>query len=208
MRVSVMGVAATCAALCGCSQIFGLEAPQRATGDANELRDGDGDGDVLDDVRPDDAAVDGAVDAASLNCPSTYTPVGNSVSRYRLVSQNTEWPLAADDCGNDGATTHLLVLSDMTELNGLAVFGGGVKWIGLSDNKTEGTFIPVTAENTLGYPPATGGPWAAFEPSSEGLNVDCVYVDGTGNLHAEPCTLNRNYVCECDAYANDPLSYK
>ncbi len=206
MRVWVKGAAAVCAVLCGCSQIFGLEAPQRAIADAPVdvvPRDGDV---IVDDV-PMDIGPD-----APIACPSQYIALmAGATSKYRLGNQNKPWLDAAVDCADDGVNTHLAVLSASTEISTSSLFSGP-RWIGLSDKKIEGTFLAVTAEDTMGYPPATGAPWASDEPSAEGIEVDCVYLEQTASnglqLKAELCTLNREYICECDAYANDPSRYQ
>lgn len=194
-------VIATCIALCGCSAIFDLQKPQR--GDA-----------AVDDAAQRDATVDAGYDAAvdampdaAFACPATYLPAQGTTSRYRLVTQNASWLAAATDCANDGATTHLAVASSAAELALLdAMPNAAIVWIGLSDLKLEGTYVAVTAEDTMGYPPASGTPWDVGEPNPD-AGRDCVLFD-TGELLVESCGLNREYFCECDAYANDPTRYQ
>jgi hypothetical protein len=198
-------MAAVACSLGGCTAIFGLDTPHRvfidaADDDALVKRDAGEDA-------PRDAPLDTSPDAPSA-CPSTYATAPNTLSRYRLGNQNMEWRQAAADCADDGATTHLAVLSNANELSGTTFLLGGARWIGLSDTKTEGTFITITAENTMGYPPTTGAPWGTGEPSAENAEVDCVLVDNGPVLKAESCTLNREFICECDTFANDPARYQ
>jgi len=134
-------------------------------------------------------------------CPSNYTELGNR--HYRLATNNTGWTAAASDCADDGVNTHLVVISDDAELDLInsTYSTENEVWIGLSDLVTDGTFLWVTVENTMGYPPASGAPW-------QNLGADpCVLLKVPDGFNTRGCTLNRRSLCECDAYANDVSRY-
>jgi len=185
----------------GCTAIFGLEEPVRRVSDGGVI-------DGVPDARPRDArAVDAPpVDAPLLDglvCPVGYAAISGSTSKYRIDNNNETWDAAEADCESDGQ--HLIVVSNETERAALVGLTAGSTWIGLSDRATEGTFRWVTDEDTGGYPPATGTPWAAGEPSADTVASDCTLQSTTWN--DAPCTLNREYVCECDGYAANPAHY-
>lgn len=198
MRIVVV---ASCVALSGCTALFDLQRPQR--GDAASVDDAPRDADVADADASYDAAVDAGMPDAAVMCPATYTSYPGTTSRYRTVTANAPWLTAAADCADDGMNTHLIVIGTASEENAVDLIVAGDKWLGLSDINTEGTFLWVTAEPTGGYPPATGAPWETAEPDGAG---DCILLGAQGWTD-ESCGLNREYICECDAYANDTTRY-
>lgn len=179
------------AGLSGCSALFDLSAPVRE-------RDGSID-DASEDAPRSDALPDVMVDGPA--CPSNYMEIGNR--RYRLATNNASWTNAATDCADDGVNTHLAVISNSAELtlvNATYSMENEV-WIGLSDLVTDGTFLWVTVEDTMGYPPASGAPW-------QNLGTDpCVILKVPDGLNTKDCGLNKHYLCECDTYADDPSRY-
>lgn len=199
--------------LAGCSF-----TPGRITGPSDgdaDVRDS-GDLDVAVDDAPGDAAADGVTGDATFTCPSGYVAAGTA--QYRYAPSNTgNFNAARGDCENDDDAgtftgfTHLVVLSGETERAQLATFVAGIDdqkvWIGVTDRVLDGTWRWVTAEPIVGYPPASGTPWKSGEPNDDG---DCVQML-SGSVHEledRPCTSdNERYVCECDAYAEDPTSY-
>lgn len=156
------------------------------------------DGAVIDPDGPLDTIVD-AFDPAG--CPASYTQ-SFGTSRYRVIGTTfPRWDAAADACALDGATTHLVVLTDLAEYAAVGGFAGGTaKWVGLSDRAVPGTFQPVTDQTTSF--PASGPPWNAGEPSS-----GCVVLQAAGTLDATACGQNFSAICECDGFANDPTNY-
>ncbi|HUS29048.1 MAG TPA: C-type lectin domain-containing protein [Kofleriaceae bacterium] len=199
-RVLVLAVSLT-----GCGRLFGLEPPTLDDGTVDE------DASVSDassDARIADAPADTPSNAL---CPQSYSMVlGTSPSRYRFVNGGTAWDVAQAACLADQITgstrfTHLIVAANDAELSALDAALGGEKWVGLSDRAIEGAYQWVTAE-TNNYPPSTGGPWGTDEPKASGAE-DCVLMSNTGDLEMRSCGLGRQYVCECDAFPNDPTKY-
>ena len=143
-------------------------------------------------------------DGSDVTCPANYDlQVTGSMSRYRLVSQANPWLAANAACTADG--THLIVLSTQFELAAInVVAGAGERWVGLSDLRTDGVFLPVTDEATT-FPPASGAPWATGEPSAG--DKSCVLMNDNGVLSSKTCGLARPSICECDGVPNDPTNY-
>jgi hypothetical protein len=161
-----------------------------------------------------DAGLDAPIDATPLACPPTYVLARpGSTSRYRFVTTAASWTTAEADCEDDrtapGAHTHLAVLADDAErvaVNGFAAVAT-IAWIGLGDAATEGTFLWVTEEPIPAYPPATGSPWAASNPTGSAF-FNCVEMTAAGSLDDQFClTTTHSYYCECDAFAADPARY-
>ncbi|HSD88715.1 MAG TPA: C-type lectin domain-containing protein [Kofleriaceae bacterium] len=191
-------------ALTGCAQLLGLESP--GLGDAGAPGDG---------ARPGDGLMDGIVDGGtdapitSNACPTSYQSVP-SVGIYRFVTTTAPWPVAAQDCANDGVPnsskhTHLAVVTSTMEYSALASMVMADNWIGLSDRATEGNLIWVTAESTS-YPPMSGSPWGIGEPNNSAA-VDCVRLEVSGLFSMLDCANTRRYICECDTFADDPTRY-
>ena len=182
------------------------------TCDEGLCRADDGDTCGFDASSIDALAIDAVpMDAPAPNmCPPTYgiTLMG-STSRYRIVNNPSTWPSAATDCADDLAgapyATHLVVINGDQELSAVDALTAGMEaWVGLSDRKTEGTFLWVTAQPNA-YPPASGAPWDPSTPSSA-PGDNCVRMR-IADLGAFACTQTRIYYCECDVYANDPTRY-
>jgi hypothetical protein len=160
--------------------------------------------------QPDGAASDGPiVDAppvdSAVACPANYTlTIASSTSSYRFVgNQAIPWLTANSRCTDDG--THMIVLSSAAELNEINLAAGaGNRWVGLSDRRVDNTFVPVTDENTA-FPPSSGAPWAAGEPSDSGN--DCVAMNDNGDLITLACGNGFNFVCECDGLPSDPNNF-
>jgi hypothetical protein len=159
-----------------------------------------------------DASISGDVaDVLGIDAPTCPAPYGitvtGSMSKYRVVTTPASWPAAAADCADDGANTHLVVLSDSAERVALLPHFDPFRYIGHTDRLVEGTFRAVTDEPD-GYPALTTTqqpPWAGGEPAGRG---DCAaLVQANGELYDADCATAVTYVCECDAYANDPTNY-
>ena len=201
------------AALSGCDKLFGLIHVDRVDADARM----DGTVDVPSDT---DRAIDAAGDVAGdLGCPASYTATIQSDpdSLFRFVLTQRTWLAAHTDCVDDSLAssskhTHLGVISSDQERSayyfGLAGSAGAI-WIGLSDRKTEGSFLWVTGEDTSGYPPLSA--WEGGMPGGDGncvmirassTQLDDVNCD-TGSSNGLPV----GYVCECDASPNDSNRY-
>ncbi len=182
----------------GCRQLLGFEElAEPSAGDAPIVEDGSG---------TDGASSDTPLADAALVCPASYTIViDGSASRYRHVtSSSITWLNANTDCVNDGTTTHLIVLTDDIERAAIeALTDGPVRWIGLSNRAAIETYVPVTDEQ-VSYPPASGTPWAPGEPSF--TETRCVAL-AAGALITLSCGNGRNFICECDAFADDPMNY-
>lgn len=188
--------------LAGCSQLLGLDTPERI--DAG----GGGDG-PHGDAMSADGKPDGAMPGT---CPISYSIVtGLSTSHYRVSMNNATWDAAqtaclADQPLNTTRHTHLAVVADDQELAALTAATTNDTWLGLSDRITEGTYLWVTDEATS-YPPASGTPWGTNEPQP-GTTVNCVLIaKSVGQLKVQQCGNQRSFVCECDNHANDATHY-
>src|SRR5688500_6383286 len=110
--------------LAGCTHIFGLDPPHRT--DAKEdaqLGDSNPMGDST-------TVVDAPADAATAACPAGYTMSTSTTGFYRVVSAQLQWVGAANDCGDDGITTHLVVISSDLELQVVDGIANNGAWIG------------------------------------------------------------------------------
>lgn len=181
----------------GCGMLYGLDRPQLLDAAAA------GDGDIVDsaaDAQLDASSIDAAPDAVMFTCPSNYVSVNGSLSKYRLSGGTSEWLNAADGCANDGATTHLIVLGSLAEYDDLStLLGTTAVWVGHSDRNTVEAHLWVTQE------PNTVAPqWATGEPNDAASR--CTRFD-EGKLLDTLCSASGPFVCECDAYADDPTRY-
>ena len=197
--------------LSGCSRLFGLEPPVRGDDD-DDAAIGTDDG-RLDSMSVSDGALrDAPPDTTALpaTCPSTYNIVVVNGTKYRLVTANMSWDNAqatclADQPPNSSRYTHLAVITSSQEVTVVQAVLNGETFVGLSDRVTEGTYTWVTAETTT-FPPATGAPWGTNEPQASAA-ADCVIEATNGTLKVVDCGNNRDFICECDAYAADPSRY-
>jgi hypothetical protein len=144
-------------------------------------------------------------------CPATYTiSLPSTTSRYRIASDGLEWTQANAACVADQASpkgfTHLVVFADRQEQTELEAIVDDV-WVGYSDGVVEGMFLATTSE-PIGDRVAPGSTaWASGEPNHQTATEDCVEIILEGGLNDNDCTNTRMFVCECDAYANDPSRY-
>lgn len=183
---------ATFACLAACR--LGFESRDAAI-DENTPRDGarrDGDDD-------DDDDGDVGQDGSAITCPGSYSMLlGQSgSSRYRVVSNTTDWLAAEAACEADGH--HLAIPDDNNELTAFytALVAQNI-WIGVTDRITETTYLRVTGGA------ATFLDWAPGQPDTD----DCAYIDGlTTKLTMQSCGSGRRYICECDGVAADATSY-
>lgn len=192
--------------LAGCNAIFGLERPVDVAQDSAVGGGGGSDGSVPDtkDGVPliDAHLVDAPIDA--LACAAGFGTIGTQSSKYFISSTTTRtWSAAEADC--EARNAHLVVIGSDAERIAIHNAQPDVSWIGMSDLVTTGTFLWLTDEDTGGYPPPTGTPPWAFDPSQSSGHCVAIGVNGTwGNID---CTLSREYICECDGYAADPARY-
>jgi len=154
---------------------------------------------------PDAAAGDGVLPA---QCPLGYAATVTA-GVYRIVETPATWNAARADCRDDGAATHLVVLSNDDERAAVRLLvPTGDVWLGISDRVNTSVWRWVTNEDTHGYPPSTVGmkPWKAGKPDNgDGGDQDCVEMQPAGDWDDKRCDTDTNaYVCECDAYAEDP----
>jgi hypothetical protein len=158
-----------------------------------------------------DSGSGGMHDAAPLPaCPSEYNITISSQprSKYRLVDNTNDWNDAAPTCAGDlPGHTHLVVISNATELTDLDPQFDQRRFIGLSDRVTKGTYRPVTDE-PVDYPALYNvqvPPWGVGQPNGSG---DCVSVDVNLAVSDEDClTLDLGFICECDDYEDNPDNY-
>ena len=150
-----------------------------------------------------DAAGD-AGDAAGAVCPAGYVMLAGAPSLYRVVDAGTTWEGAQADCADDGTITHLAVPENEAEYLALAdVVSGATRWLGVSDRKIEGVWIPIIV-NAMGY----FDHWAGSEPNAQ----DCLSVNRNTDYEAMPCKdpdpqWFKGFFCECDGHAVDPAAF-
>jgi hypothetical protein len=148
------------------------------------------------DSAPDDAAIDGAVDAppdqfvaipACMTNPAyTDAPDGH---RYRKTSA-VNYDRAIDTCAADGA--HLVVFETRAEQDFVDALAGTDVWIGIDDLTTEGIFKWITGA------PNTYSGFMGAEPNDAGTE-DCTYLDVSGDdWNDTSCDETREAVCECE----------
>lgn len=157
----------------------------------------------------DRVAVPAPVDA--LSCPVSYSlTFATSHSRYRRITDEVQWPIAAALCAGDApGQTHLAVIDGDAEYAELsATVTVDDMWIGLSDRVTNGTYLWVTAQDAPIAPLGTY-PWAPDRPDDPGGAQDCIRVNPTSQnlLDDAECTNAFDFICECDGYADDPARY-
>jgi hypothetical protein len=188
-------VAAVCL-LGGCDIVLGLK----------EHHDGGSHDPLVDAPRP---------DGEPTNCPITYDKIlQTTASRYRLVGSGQSWSAARAACAADmPGVTHLLVLSNEEEWRAIIaqpqLFLPVNTWVGFSDLKTEGQFQWVTDEPTTYASTGRVLPWDFDQPEAPGTTSardnDCVAMRvSSGVLHDDDCSGTANFICECDARADDP----
>ena len=144
-------------------------------------------------------------------CPPTYTiSLSSTTTRYRLASGGLGWKQAIDACVADQTSpkgfTHLVVFADRQEQTELEAIVGDV-WVGYSDRIVEGAFRATTLEPIGDYVVPNSPAWAFGEPNQQTTGEDCLEIILEGGLNDNDCANTRMFVCECDAYANDPSRY-
>jgi hypothetical protein len=160
-----------------------------------------------------DTPPDAAIDADIMLCPSTYNYVASHASAYRFVTNRVSWQTAASDCagdqpGTNQVGTHLVAIESATELSFLnTTYGPSDIWVGLTDLAMSPNYQWVTIE-PIGI---ASGLWGSGEPNN--VNTEqCVDLEpptatDPGKLDTTPCGDMHQYICECDAYLNDPSRY-
>jgi hypothetical protein len=137
----------------------------------------------------------------SSNCPSSYTAIGGSTKRYRVIAGTNTWANHVSACDGDGANTYLAVPDDQAELTAILGAANADIWVGASDSATENTFATTNA-GTL----ATNSPlWAGGEPDNQketgggANNGNCVVAQSSNDrLSDDRCDNTYAAVCECD----------
>lgn len=214
------------------------DASQPMTADASRMPDAPlTDGPVADgpsadaslppDAPPPDAPPpDAPPPDAAPSCPEGYSVVGNGT--YRAVNsgiRSISWAEAEDDCEDDGANTHLVVIDNQGEndtITKLLADSTGLgaiddSWIGISDRAQEGRFVTVTGALVCvcadDQCTSCVGPgytsWNMGEPNDADDEEDCAEMldDGAGRWNDRACGDDNDYVCECDGLAPDPAAY-
>ncbi|VDI37848.1 Hypothetical predicted protein [Mytilus galloprovincialis] len=104
-----------------------------------------------------------------------------------VINHNFDWQHAHGDCTSKGghlvvvrsSADNLFLMSSLRSLN----FHGDIVWIGLSDQKVEGTYEWPTGEQV------TYTNWASGQPDLQAIIEDCIvmkYSDG-GHWHDYSC---------------------
>jgi hypothetical protein len=137
-------------------------------------------------------------------CPASYVQmIAGRPQRYHVVSQPLPWADAQADCIDDApGKTHLVVIDESAEMQGLDLLTGTDVWLGYTDRITEGTFRWVTnAQSTFDG-------WAQNQPDDAGGAEDCAQQKrAPAKWYDLSCTDALAYVCECDGIPPDPSTY-
>lgn len=165
------------------------------------------------DLQPDappDVATDGAVEpdafACVLECPSGYVDLGapSALAKYQVFSSQMSFDNAEAMCeATRGASpnfTHLVVLDDQAELDRIAAAINPVTNVRIGhrrDLAIGAFYLPVSLQPENQFPPLSGAPWNAGEPSGG----ECADISINLSLNAGPCSSDLAFVCECDCYA-------
>lgn len=193
----------------GCGNLFGLvDVPPASDAaviaDATVTGDANGPADASLDRR--DAAVADAIAPPSA-CPAGYGLVGGQ--RIKVHTTPATWTTAQQTClnerGNATSFTHLVVIADDIERSAIGAHAGTMTfWLGLTDRVQDTRWAWVTNE-TATYP-GLNEAWAIDEPSTN-VGYDCALQRGNDDFLANDCGVALGFICECDAYPNDPANY-
>ncbi len=116
---------------------------------------------------------------------------------YSLCTQRRNWFGARRDCARQGG--RLVVLEDPEENQAVGAlfrpWSDGSFWIGLSDDKEEGTWL------WLDGTPLEYLPWGNGEPNDYGSGEDCAHSNwgAVGGWNDNNCFSREPYVCEFEA---------
>ncbi len=83
---------------------------------------------------------------------------------------------------------------------------GLLSWIGLSNARSVPDFVWITDESAP-LPVPHEYPWSPFEPTDP-TDENCVVLDVTRtNLRDTECVVAVPYICECDAFPENPQHF-
>jgi hypothetical protein len=144
----------------------------------------------------------------NVECPLSYTKVGSGY--YRASTDPKYFGAAEIQCAADLLDhTHLAVISSTAELASLSPYldtaTQNYTWIGLSNARST-TFEFQWVTDEPAPVPANGiPPWLPGEPDMP-MTEHCVVLQPNTSGYVDTgCTgQTRPYVCECDAYAENP----
>jgi hypothetical protein len=126
--------------------------------------------------------------------------VSGQAHRYRAMPTPAGYDAMVAACA-DGANTYLAVPADQAELDALLTVegDGNFLWVGIDDQTTENTYVPVTGGTFDVNSPL----WESLEPDnsprSGGGQGDCVSLARAGSgLGDDKCTNTYPAVCECE----------
>lgn len=166
-----------------------------ATDDAAPLVDAaEIDARVVDAPPPVDAR---EIDAAPPIDAPPMCPVGY-VAGYRYIATTQSWRSAEDDCEDDSnGLTHLVVINDQAELDGINAAIATDIWVGVVRNPTSGgggwRWRWVTGGD------ATFLPWEGGQPdNASGEQLVVTLVNDSGRLRDIDISISRAALCECD----------
>lgn len=170
-------------------------------------------------------------DTVAFVCPDDYValPGAPGGSVYRISGEDgssssgsgrSSWVDAEADCRDDGARTHLAIAETETEYKALSdAVSGATRWLGVSDRKTEGTWIPIIGGLESDYV----GHWFNNDPDGGCCDAtsDCMTLSGVlqasplGAISiAEPMPCaddnpdnRKGFICECDGREVDPATF-
>ena len=127
-------------------------------------------------------------------CPVGYT------SGYRYIADDLTWLDAEADCENDSAgLTHLVVINDQAELNGINAAISTDIWVGVVRDP-----VAVSIPANWRWRWVTGGPalflpWESDQPdNASGNQYVVMLVNDSGQVRDVGITFTRPALCECD----------
>jgi hypothetical protein len=168
-----------------------------------------------------DSAIDAAIDApiVPFTCPAGYTTLagGQAGSLYKVYGGNGTvlgpgpgrgtWLQAEAACRGDGPGIHLAIAESEGEHQAFVdVVSGASRWLGVTDRKTEGTWLPIIGGTTWVEH------WLGGVPM-RGTNGNCLLLTRVQNIEEDTSCAgegsppssqwDKGSICECDNHAVD-----
>jgi len=151
---------------------------------------------------------------AAPTCPDTYKPLPGAPSLYRLSGDpgtaRGTWLEAEADCRDDGTGTHLAIPETELEHEAFVdVLSGASRWLGVSDRRVEGEWIPIIGGTTWVPHWYNGMPY-------RGVLGNCLLLVSNVTEEDTPCMgegtppseqWDKGYVCECDGKPVDQTTF-
>lgn len=152
-----------------------------------------------------DAGVDSPMTDSGHMCPSTYTALGSSAHRYRVIGATASWSTQKAACAADGAGIYLAVPDDQAELTAMiAKVAAARVWFGINDPASNDMFVTTNGGTFPTNSPlwGTGEPNSAAEGGGGSGPADCVMGESSNNRLFDDSCMGGSHVypaiCECE----------